>query len=220
MQPVVVNNYNLVAGNATSLVNANAATSGPLTLATTQVGGIWQRRVLVTSSGNDSLIYFHIIGTNQAGFGAAEYLAGANATSIQSNMDYLTVISITPSNSSVAQTVASTAATVSVGVNGVGSSIWNIMNWHDTPTNIQCAGIVTTPSTAVNWTFQYCYDDPNNLPSGVAFPQPFPHPLLQGVSTTADGQISGAPVTAVRLLVNSGTGSVRAIFTQAGIGSP
>src|SRR5580698_2268465 len=100
MQPVVVNNYNLIAGNATNIVNAAAATTSALALATTGVPGVWQRRVLVTSSGNDSAIYFHIIGTNQAGFGAAEYLAGSNATSIQSNLDYLTVTSVTPSNSS------------------------------------------------------------------------------------------------------------------------
>jgi hypothetical protein len=217
MQPVVVNNYNLVAGNATSLVNANAATTGPLTLATTLVPGIWQRRVLVTSSGNDSLIYFHIIGTNQAGFGAAEYLAGANSTSIQSNMDYLTVTSVTPSNSSVAQTVASTAATVSVGVNGVGSSIWNIVNWHNTPSNISYGCILA--SGAATFSIQYTYDDPNNLPAGVGYPQPYNHPTIVNATATIDGS-SNEPLTAWRLLISAGTGSIRAIGTQAGISGP
>lgn len=217
MQPVVVNNYNLVAGNATSLVNAAAATTSSLLLATTLVPGVWQRRVLVTSSGNDSAIYFHIIGTNQAGFGASEYLAGANATSIQSNVDFLTVTSITPSNSSVAQTVASTAATVSAGVNGVGSSIWNIMNWHADPTNIACAGVIA--AGGVNWSVQYTYDDPNNLASGTPYPFPFTHSILSAQTTSLDGQING-DITAARFLVNSGTGSLRGTFIQAGIGTP
>ena len=217
MQPVVVNNYNLIVGNATSIVNANAATTGPLTLATTLVPGIWQRRVLVTSSGNDSAIYFHIIGTNQAGFGAAEYLAGANSTSIQSNMDYLTVTSVTPSNSSVAQTVASTAATVSVGVNGVGSSIWNIVNWYTTPSNISYSCVLQTG--AATFSIQYTYDDPNNLPPSVAFPQPFNQPTIVAATATIDAA-SNDPITAWRLLISAGTGSVRATGIQSGLASP
>ena len=217
MQPVVVNNYNLIAGNATSLVNANAATSGPLTLATTLVPGVWQRRVLVTSSGNDSAIYFHIVGTNQAGFGAAEYLAGANATSIQSNLDYLTVTSVTPSNSSVAQTVASTAATVSVGVNGVGSSIWNIVNWYATPSNISYGCVLV--SGAATFSIQYTYDDPNNLPAGVAFPQPFNHPTIVNATASIDGA-SNDPLTGWRLQILAGTGVIRATGIQSGLGSP
>jgi hypothetical protein len=217
MQPVVVNNYNLIAGNATSLVNANAATTSALVLATTLVPGVWQRRVLVTSSGNDSAIYFHLVGGNQAGFPASEYLAGANSTSIQSNLDYLTVTSVTPSNSSVAQTVASTAATVSVGVNGVGSSIWNIVNWHVTPVNVQYSCILA--SGAATFSIQYTYDDPNNLATGVPFPQPFNHPTIVNATATIDGS-SNEPMTGWRLLVSAGTGSIRATGIQSGIGGP
>jgi hypothetical protein len=217
MQPVVVNNYNLVAGNATSLINAAAATTSALLLATTLVPGVWQRRVLVTSSGNDSAIYFHIIGTNQAGFGAAEYLGGANATSIQSNLDYLTVASVTPSNSSVAQTVASTAATVSVGVNGVGSSLWNIVNWYTTPSNIAYSCVLA--SGAATFSIQYTYDDPNNLPAGVFYPQPFNHPTIVNATASIDGA-SNDPLTAWRLQILAGTGSVRATGIQSGLGSP
>ena len=217
MQPVVVNNYNLVVGNATSIVNAAAATTSALALATTGVPGVWQRRVLVTSSGNDSAIYFHIVGGNQAGFQASEYLAGANATSIQSNMDYLTIASVTPSNSSVAQTNASTAATVSVGVNGVGSSIWNIVNWYTTPSNISFSCVLA--SGAATFSIQYTYDDPNNLPSGVPYPQPFNNPSIASATATVDGA-SNDPITAWRLLVLAGTGSVRATGIQSGLASP
>jgi hypothetical protein len=217
MLPVVVNNYNLVAGNATSLVNAAAATTSSLLLATTLVPGVWQRRVLVTSAGNDSAIYFHIVGTNQAGFPVVEYLAGPNATTAQSNLDFLTVTSVTPSNSSVAQTNASTAATVSVGVNGVGSSIWNIVNWHVSPSNIEYGCILA--AGAATFSIQYTYDDPNNLPSGVPYPQAYNHPTIVNATATIDGS-SNDPLTAWRLLVSAGTGSIRAIGIQAGISGP
>jgi hypothetical protein len=220
MQPVVVNNFSMVAGNATSIVNAyGTTTSAPFTLATTQVGGVWQRRLLITSGGNDSGIYFHIIGFNQANFTISEFLAGSNGGTAQSNLDYLNLVSIQPSSSSTSQTLGTTASTVSIGVDGVGSSLWNIMNWHATPTNIECSGVVTSPSTAVNWGVQYTYDDPNNLPAGVYYPQAFGHPTLSAQTASLDGPIND-PVTAVRFIINSGTGSIRGTIIQAGIGSP
>ena len=217
MLPIVVNGYNLPAGNATSLVNANAATSGSLVLATTLVPGVWQRRVLVSSSGNDSSLYFHIIGLNQAGFTVSEFLAGTNGTTSQSNLDYLTVISVTPSASSTSQSVGTTGSTVSVGVNGVGSSLWNIVNWHVSPSNIEYGCILA--SGAATFSIQYTYDDPNNLPSGVLFPQAYNHPTIVNATATIDGS-SNDPITAWRLLISGGTGSVRAIGIQAGIGGP
>ena len=217
MLPIVVNGYNLPAGTTTTIINAAAATSSPLALATTQVPGTWQRRLLVTSSGNDSAIYFHIVGTNQAGFSETEYLAGGNSTAVQSNLDYLTVTSVQPSNSSLSQTFASTAATVSVGVNGVGSSIWNIVNQHDTPSNISYGCILAVG--AATFSIQYIYDDPNTLPAGVPFPQPFTLTTINNATATIDG-FSNEPLFAWRLLVSAGTGSIRAIGTQAGISGP
>lgn len=214
-----VTTYSVAAGNATTIVNANAATSGPLVLATTASPGPNQMRLLVTSSGDDSLLFFHIVGRNQAGFQITEFLAGTNSTAAQSNLDFNSVISIRPSASSTAQTLGTTAATVSVGVNGVGSSMWNIMNWHATPTDISLSSIVQSPNTTVNYTVQYTYDDPNNLPSGVTVPATFNHPNLTGLTINGDGAITD-PVTAVRLLVNSGTGTVRFTAIQGGIGTP
>lgn len=214
-----VTTYSVAAGNATTIVNANAATSGLLVLAATATPGANQMRLLVTSSGNDSALFFHIIGTNQAGFPIAEFLSGSNATTAQSNLDFNSIKSIQPSASSTAQTLGTTAATVSVGVNGVGSSMWNIMNWHATPTDISLSSIVQSPNTTVNYTVQYTYDDPNNLPSGVTVPTTFNHPNLIGLTINGDGAITD-PVTAVRLLVNSGTGTVRFTAIQGGIGTP
>lgn len=215
----IVTTYSVAAGNATTIVNANAATSGLLVLATTATPGANQMRLLVTSSGNDSALFFHIIGTNQAGFPIAEFLAGSNATTAQSNLDFNSIKSIQPSGSSTAQTLGTTAATVSVGVNGVGSSMWNVMNWHADPTNISISAIVTSVNTAVNYSVQYTYDDPNNLPGGVTFPAVFSHAVLANMTASGDGQFTG-PISAARFLVNSGTGTIRGTFIQSGIGTP
>lgn len=223
MLPVVVQ-YNVSSANATNALSAlQHSTSGALTLSSTTIGPN-QQRVTVTSQGNDSTIYFHIVGLNQAGFTVTEYLAGGNGTgaagsavTVQSNLDYQAVISITPSASSVAQVLATTAGTVSAGLNGVGSSLWNIVNWHETPSNISYATILQ--SGVATWSIQYTYDDPNNLPIGVAYPQAFNHPTIVNASATIDGN-SNDPLTAWRLLVTAGTGTVRAIGIQAGISGP
>jgi hypothetical protein len=223
MQPVVVT-YSLPAGSSTSIVNSVGSTSGLLqlngTLGTASLGvlGAVQQRVTVTDGGNDTGIFFHIIGLNQAGFTISEFLAGGNvASTVQSNLDYRTIISIQPSASSIAQTLATTASTVSAGTNGVGSSLWNIVNWHTTPSNISYGCVLQ--SGAATFSIQYTYDDPNNLPAGVAFPQPYNHPVIVSAGSTVDG-FSNDPITAWRLEITAGTGTVRAIGIQSGLASP
>src|ERR1700721_3619710 len=177
MLPVVVT-YNIIAsGGTASLAASQASTAGLLALSTTVVGAN-QQRITVTSAGNDAGIYFHVIGFNQANFTIFEYLAGglgtgvgASAATVQSNLDYRTIISIQPSNSSIAQTLATTAGTVSAGTNNVGSSLWNIVNWHAMPSNISYGCQLV--SGAATFSIQYTYDDPNNLAGGQGFPQPF-----------------------------------------------
>src|SRR5271167_2844468 len=95
-----VTTYNLTGGNATYIVNAAAATNAPLLLATTLVPSYpLQQRVLVTSVGNDSSLYFNIVGLNQAGFTVSEFLLGSNGTFVASNLDYAKIISIRGSSS-------------------------------------------------------------------------------------------------------------------------
>lgn len=208
MIPVVVT-YNLAASSSTTLVNAQGtvAVGTKFTLATTILDA--QRRVLLSFSGNESLNTFNLSGTNQSGAAISETLNGTNATTAQSLLDYKTVTFI--------QAVGSTAATVSAGTNGIGSSLWNIVNWHVTPFNLQFGTILQ--AGAATWTIEYTYDDPNNLPSGVTAPQQFKHPTINAATASIDGSTND-PVTAWRLTINAGTGTVRAIGIQAGIAGP
>ena len=201
--------YSLAAASATALVNAQGTTAAGVafTQGTTVLAA--QRRVLITATGDESGNTFTIRGLNGAGFAIVEAITGPNATTTNSNLDFKVVSSI------VAGTA--TIGTTSFGTYGSGSSMWNIMNWHVAPTNIQIAGV--TQQGAATWTVQYTYDDPNNLPNGVTYPQPFNHPTLASQTAALDGSIND-PVTGVRLLITAGTGTVRMTIIQAGIGSP
>ncbi len=144
-----------------------------------------------------------------AGNTIRETLTGTNATTSQSNLDFKTVSSITP--------VSATVGTTSAGTNGVGSSLWQIVNWNATPSNLGFG--VELRSGAANYTVQYTYDDPNNLLTGLAYPTPFNHSIVAAQTATLDG-VFAFPVTAIRLLTNSGTGTLWFRMLQAGLGSP
>ncbi len=167
-----------------------------------------QRRVLLTSGGNDSGINFTVSGTNDDGNAISDTFAGANGSTAQSNLDFKTVTSITASGA--------VAGTLIAGTNGVGSSPWKVLDRYKYPFEFSFS--VELVSGAANFTVQYTYDDPNNLPSGVSFPLPFSDAGIQAATATSDGAIGPMPVSAVRLLINSGTGTLRFRGQQAGYG--
>jgi hypothetical protein len=196
-------------GTAAITITGSAATGGVATLDT-------QRRVIVTSGGNDSGINFTVTGTNQAGFPISDTFAGANVGAAQSNLDFLTVTKIVQSGS--------VASTITVGTNGVGSSLWQIINWNADPSSI--GFVVELRSGAANFTLQYTFDDPNILPmtgglnaAGLAFPLALNLATVTNSTATVDSAFS-TPILAFRLLTNSGTGTLVFRGLQAGLGSP
>lgn len=207
----------LAQGPVTGLfqLNGTYGTSSPLGVG---VVGVNQQRLTITSLSSDTGIFFHIVGLNQAGFTVSEFLTGGGAGStVQSNLDYKTVISIQPSASSTQQTLGTTASTVSAGLNTTGSTPWNIVNWHADPVNVAFGTVLQ--AGAATWSIQYTYDDPNNLPSGVTVPTALNLSAITNATATVDSSLS-EPFTAWRLTINAGTGTVRAVGIQAGIGSP
>lgn len=165
-----------------------------------------QRRVIITSGGVDTGITFTINGAGDNGVPISDTITGASGGAVQSNLDFLTVTSVTHTGS--------VAGTVTVGTNGVGSTPWFPLNWHAQPFNVELSGQVI--SGAANWGFQYTYQDPNNLPSAVSYPQPIAHPTLNNQSGFLDGPLND-PVAAVRLIINSGTGTVLGTIMEAGL---
>lgn len=91
-----------------------------------------------------------------------------------------------------------------------GSSPVAAMNLHATPFAV---GIGVVVSGTVNYTIQHTFD---NLWDSTVTPVWFSHPTLVGLTANADGNYA-FPVTGIKVLVNSGTGSATATLIQSGI---
>jgi hypothetical protein len=96
---------------------------------------------------------------------------------------------------------------------GVGASAVSPMNLNTSPFNIGFAVVVTG---TVNYTVQHTFDDVNLPTFDPSTATWFSHPTIVGLAVNADGNYA-FPVTAIRLLVNSGGGTARLTLLQAGI---
>lgn len=214
--------YDLSAGNATTIALSQGATSAALTLnGSLNTGNLdtlnvpQQRKIIVTSAGNDSAIGFKIVGLNQALQTVSEVLTGGNGTFAQSALDYLQVVSISPVTLANPNIATTTASTVTAGTNGVGRSLWNLIDTFAMPSQTSLSVAIVTG--AVNYTVVYTYEDPNNLPAGVTVPNIFTTTMSS--ATTALEVTSQNNFFAWAVQVNSGTGTLRAVGLQAGIGN-
>lgn len=188
-------------------ISGAAAANGVATIDSVSANntGALGRRVVIAYTGTDTS--FTIKGTNATGNNITDTAVG-NAGSAVSNLDFVTVTSITP--------VGGGLTGVTAGTNGVGASPWWMVNWRGyAPVNVSVA--IEVVSGVINYTVQYSYDDPNFLPAGLAFPTPFNDPVLANQGGTLSG-LSVNAIKAARLLINSGTGVIRARFVQAGAG--
>jgi len=98
---------------------------------------------------------------------------------------------------------------VVVSQTGVGSSGQVILDYHENPFNV---GFGVTVSGTVNYTVQHTFD---NLFDSTVTPTYFNHPTIVSQSGNADGNYA-FPVFAVRVTVNSGSGTARFVIIQAG----
>jgi hypothetical protein len=188
-------------GNGDTIVFPGTATIDTATAANSAPG----RRVVIAYTGTDT--NFTIVGTNSTGNIITDVAVGS-AGAAQSNLDFVTVTSITP--------VGGGLTGVTAGTNGVASSPWLTWNWRGySPMNLGVA--VELVSGAVNFTIQYTYDDPNNLAAGSLFPLAYPMAQITGAAATIDAAFT-TPIVATRVLINSGTGEIRTRFEQVGAG--
>jgi hypothetical protein len=187
------------AGNFT--LNGAAVAGGVAVLDT-------QRRVLISSAGNDSGITFTVFGTTQSGAAIQETVTGANAGAAATNQDFLTVSKVSASGA--------TASTVQIGTNTTGSTPWVLVDAHVTPAMVGAAVIVgANPPTFI---VEYTYDDFLNLAVGT-----FPNSLsgntpaaLKNASASGDG-VFNFPFRGLRLTITAGTTAAAMTAIQAGI---
>lgn len=213
MRPITVTVGPLAAGSANAIALSQTPTAGALTInGALASGGVATmdkpRRVLITTTADETALTFTITGTNVSGNTISEVLAGVNNTTTYSVLDYATVTSIVISGNA--------AGALTVGTNDIASSAWvRLDTWSLPQTAIQC-----TASGTVNYTLQSTLDDPNSATNSVA---PSAITWVATSDTNAVGATGSvqtnfayAPLFA-RILLNSGSGSVTATFAQAGV---
>lgn len=158
------------------------------------------RRVLVTCAGNETGKTITVYGTDWNGNPVSEALAGPNATTVQSLYDYATVTRIAVS--------AAFAGAATVGTSAVASSRPIFLDgWAAAQVALQ-ADVTGT----ANATVQQTLDD---LQAGYTAATWLDHPDSNLVALTASKQGNyGYAPQAVRITLNSGTGSVALAVTQ------
>jgi len=182
-------------------INGALASGGVATLDT-------PRRVLFTTGADESAKTITVTGTNWSGQPISETLTGPNATTGYTVLDYATVTKIGISSNA--------AGAITVGTNGIASSPWlRLDEWALPQVAIQ-ADVTGT----VNYTLQQTLDNPNDTTNPVAAASVawINSSDVNVVSATTNQQsnYAYAPVY-VRVLLNSGTGSVTARYTQSGV---
>ena len=184
-------------GGAGSLaINGSRASGGVATLDA-------QRNIGITSAGNLSGVAFTISGTDDQGRKIGEVIVGPNATTVTSVLNYLTVTSITAS--------AAVGSAVTVDTVATGASREIPLDQYLTPFNVSI--FMELSAGAGNWTLQYTG---NNVFDGTGGPYNwYSHSQLTGVTSNTNGTII-SPVRAVRVVTNSGTGTLATTVVQAG----
>ena len=188
-------------GSATNMtINGALAAGGVATLDK-------PRRVLITSAGNDSGITFTVYGTDWNGLAVSETITGGNAAAVYTNYDFATVTRIATS--------AAAAGAVTVGTNGIASSRpfrVDTFGWPQIALECNVSG-------TVNATVQQSLDDPGDATNVTAYTSmtwvSHPDTSLVGFTATVQGNYAYLPVW-VRVLLNSGTGTVTTRIVQAG----
>jgi hypothetical protein len=92
---------------------------------------------------------------------------------------------------------------------GSGESNWVPLDTYKNPFNVSLAVVVTG---TVNYTVQHTLD---NVQDAAVTPTAFDHEYLTGLAASQDGNYA-FPVRAVRIKVNSGSGTAALTIQQAG----
>lgn len=182
-------------------INGALATGGVATLDTA-------RRVLITTTANESAKTFTIVGTDATGQSQTDVVTGPNATTGYSALDFKTVTSITISSAA--------AGALTVGTNTIASSPWiRIDNYADAQ-----VAIGTYVTGTVNYTIQQAFFDPNSTQFTIS---PYQVPWINSTDSGAVNQTGNIATSFsispmwVRVLLNSGSGTVTASIIQYGM---
>ena len=166
-----------------------------------------QRVGIVSSSSSDNSKTVTVIGTTFGGLPATETVTLANAGTVNTATDFLTVTQV--------YTSASTVGTISLRTVASAGSPWvRFDDWAQGDISVQC--VVT--GTA-NYTVQITGDDPNSPTNAVAAASvTWSTSAVANAATASFGPTPlGCHPAFARILLNSGSGSVTGTFLQGGV---
>lgn len=193
----------LDAASADAIANSQTpGGAGNLTLTASPVVLDAQRKVLITTTDDETGITFTITGTDESGNTISEVVTGVDNSTVSSVLDYKTVSQIAVSGAA--------ADALTVGTSGVGASPPATLDRYLTPFQVSL-GLAITGTVSV--TVQFTLDPNVDTELG-----PFvwhDHTDLAAVAADDYGTLV-LPVTAIRLLTNSGTGAAVMQVIQAG----
>lgn len=185
-----------LAGAADLILNGSLVVAG-----VAQLGA--QRQVIFESAGNIATVVFTITGTDDQGRTISETVTGINISTVATVLNYATVTQIAAD--------AAFASDVEVGTNGVGASQEIPLDQYISPFNVSLLlDIIGTVDVTVQFTGDDVFGDA---------PGPFSwqdHPNLTNITADDDATFI-SPVSACRLLTNSGLGEAVLRVAQAGL---
>jgi hypothetical protein len=183
------------AGAGDLTLNGAFVTDGVATLDT-------QRLVAITSGADLSGITFTVYGTDDQNRSISEAIAGPNATTVVTSLNFLTITQV--------ETDAAVGSAVEVGTSGVGATAPVPLDWYLTSFEVTLRVDVTG---TLDYTVQYTIDNPFDSSGPLTWVD---HADLTAQTVSNDGTLI-SPVGAVRLLINSGTGTGQFTVLQAGV---
>lgn len=164
------------------------------------------RRVLVTTTADETGVVFTISGTDWNDHPISEALTGVNATTAYTTLDFTTVTAVTVDGA--------LAGAVTIGTNGVASSrpvFFDHFGFGE-------ISLQATVTGTVSYTIQQTLHDPSTLTDGLQDVTWVDHPDTDVVAATATAQANYAYLPYMsRITLNSGTGSVNLIAIQAAV---
>lgn len=184
------------AGAGNLLINGSLASGGVATLSA-------QQNLGVTSAGNLTGVNFTFFGTDDQNRAITETLAGPNAGTVQTTLNYRTVTAITVSGA--------VGTNVTVDTIQIGASQEIPIDLYISPQQI-LATVVLTGS--VQYTLQYTTD--NVFGGGFGPYNWFTVTGFNNLNASSSGQVAQVGITALRLLQNS-TGKAVLEIVQAGL---
>lgn len=166
------------------------------------------RRIQIQSPNNIATAIFTIEGTDYTGQPISETITGINATGKNSVLDYKTVTRLASS-----QELRS--STVIIGTTSAASTPWvRLDGWA-----LGSVAIQVSVKGNVNYTLQQTLDDPNDptnpVPPGEIVWINTGDQTMVNATASAQSNYIVPPVWS-RVILNSGDGSLRATFNQAG----